>query len=53
MFSADLKFCPSCHMGCPLDRPQCPMGAKWAVQEKKRIAKEAAKADKKEKSDNE
>lgn len=40
-------------MGCPLDRPQCPMGAKWAVQEKKRMAEEADKTDKNEKNDNE
>jgi len=29
------------------------MGAKWAAQEKKRIAEEAASADKTEKRDNE
>lgn len=53
MFSTDLKECPSCHMACPLTRPQCPMGAKWAAQEKKRKAEEAAKAQAKEKaSDN-
>lgn len=51
MFSTELKFCPSCHMGCPLDRPQCPMGAKWAAQEKKRIAEEALKSDQKKKID--
>lgn len=44
MFSTEMTECPSCHNACPLARPQCPMGVRWAKQMAREKEEAAAKA---------